>query len=228
MPDVGRAWLAVSGAHAETGLVPVLLAEARPGAREAGMLPDFGFFWPAEVDLLDQMSAQDVLAAGWGEGADDEDDDVLAEARAPFGRRFPGLAPPSYSRLSPAEMGQALASLAPAYLGVAAAGRPADLPAVVGWSVFGSDGIGLDARSLAVATVLRSWEERFGARLLRIGSDAKLKVLVERPPRTLEAAWPIAAEHWALADECCGSGLRDVPAIAASLVNAPIWTFWWD
>jgi hypothetical protein len=66
MADAGRAWLAMSGSHAETGLVPVLLAEAHSGARDAGMLPDFGFFWPAEVGLLDQMSARDVLAAGWG------------------------------------------------------------------------------------------------------------------------------------------------------------------
>jgi uncharacterized protein DUF4253 len=128
---------------------------------------------------------------GGGEGGDDEDHAVLAEARAPFGRRFPGLAPPSDSCLGPAEMEQAIVSL-------------------------------------ELATVLRSWEERFGARLLRIGSDAKLKVLVERPPRTLEDAWPIAAEHWAFADECGGAGLRDIAAIAASLVNAPIWTFWWD
>jgi hypothetical protein len=87
---------------------------------------------------------------------------------------------------------------------------------------------GPEARSLEVATVLRSWEARFGARLLRIGSDATLQVLVERPPRSLDAARRVAAEHWAFADECAGLGLRDVESIAATIVNAPIWAFWWD
>jgi hypothetical protein len=93
---------------------------------------------------------------------------------------------------------------------------------------FGTDNYEPETRSLQVATVLRSWEARFGVRLLRIGSDAILQVLVERPPRSLEAAQQIAAEHWAFADECADLGLPDIPSIAASLVNAPIRTFWWD
>jgi hypothetical protein len=52
-------------------------------------------------------------------------------------------------------------------------------------------------------------------------------VFVERPPRTLRAAQRIAAEQAVLADECAG-GARDIPGIAERLVNAPIWTFWWD
>ena len=29
-------------------------------------------------------------------------------------------------------------------------------------------------------------------------------------------------------DEFGGTGLHDVPGITASLLNSPIWTFWWD
>ena len=75
--------------------------------------------------------------------------------------------------------------------------------------------------------MLRSWEDRFGARLLDIGF-AEIRLLVDRPPRSLEAAQRIAAEHFAFCDECGGQGLRDISSIAVSLVNAPIWTFWWD
>jgi hypothetical protein len=57
---------------------------------------------------------------------------------------------------------------------------------------------------------------------------AQIRLLVERPPRTTEAAQAIAAEHFAFCDECAGQGLRDIPKITASLVNAPTWTFWWD
>jgi hypothetical protein len=50
---------------------------------------------------------------------------------------------------------------------------------------------------------------------------------VERSPRTRAAAQRIAAEHVVLADECI-DGCREIPNIAARLVNAPIWTFWRD
>src|SRR5207244_12404758 len=76
--------------------------------------------------------------------------------------------------------------------------------------------------------VLRSWETRFGARLLSLGPGAQIRLLVERPLRTAEAAQAIAAEHFAFCDECAGQGLRDIPRLTASLVNAPTWTFWWD
>jgi hypothetical protein len=43
--------------------------------------------------------------------------------------------------------------------------------------------------------LLNPWEDRFGARLLEVGLD-DVKLLVERPPRTLQAAQRIAAEQW--------------------------------
>jgi Domain of unknown function (DUF4253) len=79
---------------------------------------------------------------------------------------------------------------------------------------------------LPLTVVLRSWEDRFGARLIDVGFT-EIRLLVERPPRTLAAARRIAGEHYVLCDEC-GEGLRDISRIAASLVNAPIWAFWWD
>ena len=75
--------------------------------------------------------------------------------------------------------------------------RPADVLAVIGWG-------GLDNRGdslLPLTAVLRSWEDRFGARLIAVG-DADAGLFVERPPRTLQAAQRIAAEQVVLADEC--------------------------
>jgi hypothetical protein len=73
---------------------------------------------------------------------------------------------------------------------------------------------------------LRSWEDRFGARLLEVGFD-DIRLLVSRPPQTLQAAQPIAAEHFAFSDEA-HKGLREIPEIARALVNNPFWDFWWD
>jgi len=244
MSDAGRAWLALSAAHPETGLVPVLLEPASP-IEERGGQPDFGFYLPADVALMDQMSAETVLARDWSR---EFDDPGAAAYRAPFGDRFPGLAPTESERLGAAELQQAVSALPPAYLGLVSARRPADVPATVGWSVFGVDFCDWDeapdspaqlegslagARSLQIGAVLRSWEARFGARLLRIGGDATLQVLVERPPRTLELARHLAAEQYAFADEVhLGAGSEDVGTtvteIAAALVGAPIWQFWWD
>ena len=103
------------------------------------------------------------------------------------------------------------------------------MPAAVGWSVFGTDRPGSpQARSLEISAVLRSWETRFGARPLRIGGDSILRVLVERPPSTLEAATAVAAEHLAFADECNGVNGYSVSELARILLGNPVWQFWWD
>ena len=60
-----------------------------------------------------------------------------------------------------------------------------------------------------------------------MGPGAQIRLLVERPPRSTEAAQRVAAEHFAFCDESAGQGLHDIPGIAASLVDAPVWTCWW-
>ena len=79
---------------------------------------------------------------------------------------------------------------------------------------FGAVGvwIGLSCGTLVYATLL----------LLRF------RLLVSRPPRTLEAALPLAAEHKAFCSECGRRGLTNVSLIADALVDVPFWDFWWD
>ena len=226
VPDAGRVWSALSDAHEETGLVPVLLGDD-PGEGPEGLFFDSFFDSPSDVTELDHLDAADVLKHFWDHALPEDDrywdGPHLVEARAPFSRDFPGLAPGQDTRLSPERLVTALGSLRPARVGLVAARRPADVLPLVGW-------LGADwwPTTLPIAAVLRSWETRFGARLLKIGSGAEIRLLVERPPRGLDAARQIAAEHYAFCDECAGQGLRDIPAISASIINAPIWTFWWD
>lgn len=78
-----------------------------------------------------------------------------------------------------------------------------------------------------LSAVLRSWEDRFGARLLEVGF-ADIRLVVSRPPRTLDEALPIAAEHVAFCSECARMGLRHVRELAQTLVGNPFWDFWWD
>jgi Domain of unknown function (DUF4253) len=75
---------------------------------------------------------------------------------------------------------------------------------------------------------VRSWEDRFGARLLEVGF-AEIRLLVQRPPRSLGTAQRVAAEHWAFADESDDIGSAGVGDIAAALLTQPaLWQFWWD
>ena len=105
------------------------------------------------------------------------------------------------------------------------ASRPADVLPVLGW-VPGNWNSAFPVPSpIGFATVLRSWEERFGARLFALTHD-QAWLLVERPPPDLDAALPVAAEHFVLCDE--PAGRQPVRTTAAEIAGAPVWYFWWD
>jgi hypothetical protein len=225
LADAGLAWQALTDLHPQTGLIPVLLRgldhDDEPGWHD-GLLGD-----PADTAQLSRMDAAVVLAREW-DGVlppQDEDDGARypAEQRAPFGRRFPGLAPAGESPLAAAELRDVLTAIPACRLALVAASRPADVLPLIGWA-------GVTNRwgeATPAAAVLRSWEVRFGARLLQAG-DADLTVLAARPPRDLAAALQVAAEHRAFCDECGGDGLVSVGAIGARLLATPLWSFRWD
>lgn len=227
MADAGDAWLALSAVHLETGLVPVLLSDA--GVMEGVCGQAFGFNGPEDTGLIGAMDPRSVLAAQWDLEEEEYRDPDLIGLRAPFRGAFPGLAPAQQERLPAAALRAAVIAEQPAYLGLVAASRAADIPAAVGWTGFGSDQPGSpQARSLEISAVLRSWEARFGARPLRIGCDTIMRVLVERPPATMEAAIQVAAEHLAFASEYGGRAGWPVSEYAAELAGQPAWHFWWD
>jgi Domain of unknown function (DUF4253) len=221
VPGSGRVWAALSTLHPQTGLVPI-------------QLDDGGFIEaedPREADRVDVGALLENLWRGsvWAH----VDDPEAMRQWTPFTLEWPGLAAPQRSSLTPEERQRALDVVLPqkrvahgltpeARIGLIAAERPADVLAVIGWGGL----VNRDESVLPLTAVLRSWENRFGARLIDVG-DADLRLLVDRPPRTLQQAQHIAAEQVVLADECIDAA-RDVPDIAARLVNAPIWTFCWD
>src|SRR5215470_7783359 len=223
VPDAGRVWAALSAAHQETGLVPFLLGNL-PGY-PARPWDDGEFDAPVDPSELDDMDPAQVLAGMWdGEMQDEEvrEDPEWIAMRAPFSSvQFPGLAPPGDTPLSPDRLRRTLDSLSTSRIGLVPAPRPADVLPLIGWTP--SD----QSDALPIAAVVRSWEERFGARLLRVGF-AEISLLADRPPTSIEHAQRIAAEHFVFCNECAGQGLSDIPSITANLLETPIWTFWWD
>jgi hypothetical protein len=222
--DAGRVWAMLSGLHPGTGLVPFLLGGL---PQDPGRPWDTGeFSIPADPAGADDLDAAQVLAEMWdGEMPTglpgDEDDEEWQAMRAPFSRQFPGLARPADTPLTGRQLDEVLGQLPAARIGLVRAARPADVLPLIGWTP--SD----QSDALPVAAVARSWEDRFGARLLRVGF-AEISLLASRPPRTAGHAQRVAAEQFVFCDECAGRGLHDVPRITASLLESPIWTFWWD
>jgi hypothetical protein len=173
-------------------------------------------FGSGTVAEIDELNVDEVLADWWAYKWN-EDAPELVE---PFGREFPGLAPPTRGRSS---FDDALRDVAasPRRIGLVVADRPADIVGLVGWSRATGEAAKLSA-------VLRSWEERFDAKLVRLGFDTMV-LPVGRPPRSLEEALPIAAEHYVFDIENVSQGVGSVRRFAAEeLVGASSWSFWWD
>jgi hypothetical protein len=106
-------------------------------------------------------------------------------------------------------------------LGLMLVDRGADVPMVAEW--WASDQI--DTGS-AVA-VLRSWEDRFGVRLVQFGFDS-LELSVAAPPTTTTEAQHLAAEHFALCAENDGYESGALARYAEELIGAQQWSFWWE
>src|SRR5262245_14296689 len=168
----------------------------------------------AELDRLSELDRRDA-GVNLDERAEAERQEAAERVSA---NPFPGLAPPTDGSLSSAQRAAVLSAIPPARLGLVPARRSADALAVAGWCAFDDPAYGDGIRNaLWIGIVLRSWETRFGARLLNVGPGAEIKLLVQRPPRTPETAMRIAAEHHAFCDECAGLGLRSVNEISAVL-----------
>jgi len=219
----GLVWADLAKKSARSGLQPFLLS---------GMHGDTARPWdtgeqisePQDTAAIDAMDAAQVLEGWWWAPSEEElaEDEELGEELAPFGARFPGLAPAVEENLDPELMRRALWQYTrEARIGLVPAARPADILPRIGWL-----GACNHRTASELAVVLRSWEDRFGARLLEVGFD-DIRLLVSRPPQTLEAAQPIAAEHFAFSDDA-HKGLRGVGWIARAMVNNPFWDFWWD
>lgn len=74
----------------------------------------------------------------------------------------------------------------------------------------------------------RSWFERYGAELVCLSGDV-VEMRVTRPPGTREAALELAHEQFLYSGgDLVFQGYETMRRLAASLVGATTWFFWWD
>jgi hypothetical protein len=191
-----------------------------------GLLLVTGDISPQPAASIGDLDAGAVLAALWADWVEDgESQGDLPELR-PFGRTWPGLAPAADGGRDPDAFadqyvlghddGTSRIMLVPVT-------RSADVLTVLGWQ--GPLNHTEDLASLSA--VLRSWEARFGARLIQLGPDT-LDLAVAAPPATAAQAERVAAEHFAFCPDNIVQGPGTISAYAAGLRGRDGWSFWWD
>jgi hypothetical protein len=201
-----------------TGRCPVLLSEHALASLQEGWDPA-----PA-LAALQHRDAAAVLADRYPTGCV-----YHPGCLAPFGGTFPGLAPATTGAvlLTPAEIVEAAVEEADvpteALLGLVPVSRAADVPAAAGWFGMANDWDDV----VAVSAVLRSWEDRFGAVLVRMGR-ASLELSVAAPPWERSECLAIAAEHYAFCDDTYRGNPGTLRDYANLLRGNTRWSFWWD
>lgn len=193
-------------------------------------------FAPQRMSDPDDHHVEPVLRAFWaGAVPDPEEGAEGAELIAPFGRDWPGLAQPGpegvpdEAEAEAAACGLADELIASGFLpsprlALVPAGRPADVPAAAGWC----GPTNHENDTARIGAVLRSWEDRFGARVVALGFD-ELQVSVAAPPRTTARALPVAAEHFAFCPDNVWQGSGSIRAYAdEGVTGVHHWGFWWD
>ncbi|MFI6341258.1 DUF4253 domain-containing protein [Streptomyces sp. NPDC050535] len=245
-PAAPGAWSALEPARRTSGLLPLLVDV---GGEQGG--PGDWELMPDEVSYPGDHDAEEVLAAFWEEYAAEElgpDEDhpgraavvelfgesaTYEETVAPFGSEWPGLAPATAPDADPdtraAEIADSLADsgswLKDPRIALVPARRSADIPAAIGW--FGP--LNHEGDVARLCAVLRSWEDRFGIRVVALTFD-QLVLSVAAPPATTAEAEAIAAEHFAFCPDNITQGNHEtLRAYAAhEVLHQKVWSFWWD
>lgn len=258
VPDPGTLWARLLHEHEDTGLWPLLMLTMRPygaalefmqargslGAlrieRQARRPWHSGEFEPTPPESVDALDPEEILARWWGEiTGQDGGQPPIGPPQQPFGQ-WPGLAPAGTG--SPASQDRSAdefaARLVAAPGGVELlTGRDSGVhiglvQAADGAAALAACGfLSRRGETAEDAAVIRSWQDRFGARLCAVGADC-LALSVASPPVTREHCLRVAAEHLAYeTPEALVDGI-DTPLsfeeYAARLSGSTTWWFWWD
>lgn len=76
--------------------------------------------------------------------------------------------------------------------------------------------------------VMRRWEAEYGAELVMMDGQAVLQFRVARPPRDRRRAMKLAVEHYLYCTDRVNQGTGTIERLAAELLDASVWYFWFD
>ncbi|MFD4415789.1 DUF4253 domain-containing protein [Streptomyces sp. NPDC058467] len=239
-------WAVLGSSARASGLLPLLIdvGGAQGGPQEWELMP-------GEVSYPGDHDADEVLAEFWEEYAEDElgadeeypgkekvvevfgEPNTYDETVAPYGPGWPGLAPATARAAAPearaAEIADSLTDsgtwLKEPRLALVPARRSADIPAAIGWS----GPVNYEGDVARLCAVLRSWEDRFGIRVVALTFD-QLVLSVAAPPTTTAEAEAVAAEHFAFCPDNITQGDHEALRAYAKheVLGQRVWSFWWD
>ncbi|NUR87577.1 MAG: DUF4253 domain-containing protein [Nonomuraea sp.] len=217
-PAGAHLWARLRAEHPRTGLWPVLLDESAQPWSTGQVIPD-------DTALVDHFGAEGFMAEVWREWVSQVPREALAELE-PFGAYCPGPAAPGQLVADPGAVadwyaGELAARGMP--LGLAAVNRGADALVAMGWQ----GALHHNEWMVPLAAVVRSWEDRFGARVVSLGFNT-LELSVAAPPVAPEHALHVAAEHWAFCPDNVVQGPGDLYGYAEQILGQHAWSFWWD
>lgn len=212
--------------HRRSGLWPLLLCDEN---EIYGQRCTVGVALSEPREHIDRWQAADVIARIWDElcATDDDlgpayDPDVLD----PFDDRCPPPARRGNLLADPDILANQLVRRfadAQTRLALVPVRRGADVLSALGWSGAANH----VSRTAGLSAILRSWEDRFGARVLRLGPD-RLDVSVAAPPQEPAHALAVAAEHWAFCPDRILQQSGTISAYAEEIRGRKTWSFWWD
>jgi hypothetical protein len=208
-------WTALAQAFPATGLWPLVIDPSTVGIDRMEEIL---------MDVARDIGADplQLLRRWWGEGSGaGYDEEYQEEPLRPFGRSFPGLAARTPGR-RPDSVGLPGRGLA-GHLGLVPVTRPSATLDAIGWM----GPANYDMNPTEQSVILDTWEDRFDAYLVGLGFDT-ITLAVGRPPRDIQSATAIAAEHFAFCPDNILQGSDTIKAYAKQLVGAPRWDFWWD
>ncbi|WP_190820985.1 DUF4253 domain-containing protein [Saccharopolyspora pogona] len=217
---------ALRAEHSLTGLLPLLLCDSDEVYGErctVGVVP------PEPLEHIDRWRVVDVMVRIW-DGLVQADDDLGPaydlEVLAPFDYACPGPARGGNLLADPDVLAnQQLPRFidADTRLALVPVQRGADVLTALGWSGAANH----VSRTAGLSAMARSWEERFGARLLRLGPD-RLDLSVAAPPQDPDHAAAVAAEHWTFCPDRIIQETGTIGAYAQEIRGRRTWSFWWE
>ncbi|MFF3379935.1 DUF4253 domain-containing protein [Streptomyces sp. NPDC002680] len=199
-------WARLYSRHSETGLYPLLLEYPDDSFEPVGVGGDYA----AGAD------AAYCLRREW-----------TKDAWPPF-EEWPGLAAPASVAtdvaLPAGELATALVRSSRAQcLALVEVSRGADAPAALNWA-----GPANHITAQELSAVLRSWEDRFGVRVVGFGHGS-LHVSVAAPPTDIDQARVLTAEHYVTCpDWFYVEPSMDWETYPEELMKRHEWEFWWD
>jgi hypothetical protein len=222
LEDIGTPYATLRAAADRTGLYPVVVDFTDDGSCPWG--PQVPL---TEVDSLDAEIALREIRAQYTAFYGGDHDGVLGRwsgLAAAGGGAADGVAADRLADSMARDFGAAPRTGPRNGLALVPSWRSADILAVTGWTGAANH----TATNAQLTAVLRSWEQRFGARLVVLSSD-QIGLTIANPPTDLEQATAIAYEHLVFCPDNIYQGRHETfEEYAASLLDLDMWVFWWD